>query len=36
MSARAEDFNALSDTLYTWSVYEPAVKCEIGCAARSR
>ena len=33
MSARAEEFHALSDTLYYWSVYEPAVKCEIGCTA---
>jgi glyoxylase-like metal-dependent hydrolase (beta-lactamase superfamily II) len=33
MTAHAEEFQALSDTLYHWSVYEPAVKCEIGCAA---
>lgn len=33
MSAHAEEFQALSDTLYHWSIYEPAVKCEIGCAA---
>src|SRR5271170_2446907 len=33
MSARAEDFQALSETLYHWSVYEPTVKCEIGCTA---
>jgi glyoxylase-like metal-dependent hydrolase (beta-lactamase superfamily II) len=31
--ARADEFHALSDTLYHWSVYEPSVKCEIGCAA---
>ncbi len=28
--AHADEFHALSDTLYHWSVYEPAVKCEIG------
>ena len=33
MSAHADEFQALSDTLYHWSVFEPAVKCEIGCAA---
>jgi glyoxylase-like metal-dependent hydrolase (beta-lactamase superfamily II) len=33
MSAHADEFQALSDTLYHWSVYEPEVKCEIGCAA---
>jgi glyoxylase-like metal-dependent hydrolase (beta-lactamase superfamily II) len=33
MPAHALEFQALSDTLYYWSVYEPAVKCEIGCAA---
>lgn len=33
MSAKADEFQALSDTLYHWSVFEPAVKCEIGCAA---
>ena len=33
MAAHAEEFQALSDTLRYWSVYEPAVKCEIGCAA---
>jgi glyoxylase-like metal-dependent hydrolase (beta-lactamase superfamily II) len=31
--ARAEEFQILSDTLRYWSVYEPSVKCEIGCAA---
>jgi glyoxylase-like metal-dependent hydrolase (beta-lactamase superfamily II) len=30
---QADEFQALSDTLYYWSVYEPSVKCEIGCAA---
>ena len=33
MTARADEFHALSDTLYHWSVYDPAVKCEIGCTA---
>lgn len=33
MTARAEEFQVLGDTLYHWSVYEPAVKCEIGCTA---
>jgi len=33
MTTHADEFQALSDTLYHWSVYEPAVKCEIGCAA---
>ncbi len=33
MPAHADEFQALSDTLYHWSVYEPAVKCEIGCVA---
>src|ERR1700677_3929866 len=33
MPARADDFQALSDSLYHWAVYEPAVKCEIGCTA---
>jgi glyoxylase-like metal-dependent hydrolase (beta-lactamase superfamily II) len=33
MPAHADEFQVLSDTLYYWSVYEPSVKCEIGCAA---
>ena len=33
MPAHADEFQALSDSLYHWSVYEPAVKCEIGCVA---
>jgi len=33
MPAQADEFHALSDTLYHWSVYEPDVKCEIGCTA---
>jgi glyoxylase-like metal-dependent hydrolase (beta-lactamase superfamily II) len=33
MSIQADEFHALSDTLYHWSVYDPTVKCEIGCTA---
>lgn len=33
MPTHADEFQALSDTLYHWSVYDPAVKCEIGCTA---
>ena len=33
MTARADEYQQLSDTLYHWSVYEPSVKCEIGCTA---
>jgi len=33
MTTHAEEFQALSDTLYHWSVYAPDVKCEIGCTA---
>jgi glyoxylase-like metal-dependent hydrolase (beta-lactamase superfamily II) len=33
MTTHADEFQALSDTLYHWSVYEPALKCEIGCTA---
>ncbi len=33
MPAHADEFQALSDTLYHWSVFEPAVKCEIGCSS---
>ena len=33
MTTQADEFQALSDTLYHWSVYDPAVKCEIGCTA---
>src|SRR5271156_5722381 len=33
MTTHADEFQTLSDTLYHWSVYDPAVKCEIGCAA---
>jgi glyoxylase-like metal-dependent hydrolase (beta-lactamase superfamily II) len=33
MTTHADEFQALSDTLYHWSVFDPAIKCEIGCAA---
>jgi glyoxylase-like metal-dependent hydrolase (beta-lactamase superfamily II) len=33
MTSQAAEFQALSDTLCHWSVYEPSVKCEIGCTA---
>ena len=33
MTTHADEFQALSDSLYHWSVYEPSVKCEIGCTA---
>jgi glyoxylase-like metal-dependent hydrolase (beta-lactamase superfamily II) len=33
MPAHAEEFQALSDTVFHWSVHEPSVKCEIGCTA---
>jgi glyoxylase-like metal-dependent hydrolase (beta-lactamase superfamily II) len=33
MHAQAAEVDALSDTIVCWSVYEPAVKCEIGCTA---
>jgi glyoxylase-like metal-dependent hydrolase (beta-lactamase superfamily II) len=33
MTTHADEFQALSDTLYHWSVYDPACKCEIGCTA---
>jgi glyoxylase-like metal-dependent hydrolase (beta-lactamase superfamily II) len=32
-TTKAEEFHALSDTLYHWAVYDPGVKCEIGCTA---
>ena len=31
--AQADEIQVLSDRLRYWSVYEPAVKCEIGCCA---
>ena len=33
MTTQADEFQALSDTVYHWSVYDPSVKCEIGCTA---
>lgn len=33
MTTHADEFQALSDTLYHWSVYDPAIKCEMDCAA---
>ena len=33
MTTHADEFQALSETLYYWSVFEPIVKCEIGCTA---
>jgi glyoxylase-like metal-dependent hydrolase (beta-lactamase superfamily II) len=33
MTTHADEFQALSDTVYHWSVYEPSVKCEVGCTA---
>jgi len=33
MPTHADEFQALSDTLYHWSVYDPAIKCEMGCTA---
>ena len=33
MTAHADEFQAISDTLYHWAVYEPSVMCEIGCIA---
>jgi glyoxylase-like metal-dependent hydrolase (beta-lactamase superfamily II) len=30
---QADEFQTLGDGIYYWSVYEPSVKCEIGCAA---
>jgi hypothetical protein len=33
MTTRAEEFQALSDTLYHWSFYDPAIKCEMATTA---
>jgi glyoxylase-like metal-dependent hydrolase (beta-lactamase superfamily II) len=33
MSSQADEFQILGDGVYHWSIYEPSVKCEIGCAA---
>jgi glyoxylase-like metal-dependent hydrolase (beta-lactamase superfamily II) len=33
MTSQAAEFQKLSDAVCVWSVYEPTVKCEIGCTA---
>jgi glyoxylase-like metal-dependent hydrolase (beta-lactamase superfamily II) len=33
MNSQAAEFHKLNDTTCVWSVYEPSVKCEIGCTA---
>jgi glyoxylase-like metal-dependent hydrolase (beta-lactamase superfamily II) len=33
MTSQAAEFQMLSDAVCVWSVYEPSVKCEIGCTA---
>lgn len=33
MSAHAEEFQALSDSLFHWSYFNPQVKCEVGTTA---
>ena len=33
MTAHADEFQTLSDTLFHWSFFEPSLKCDIGCAA---
>jgi glyoxylase-like metal-dependent hydrolase (beta-lactamase superfamily II) len=33
MTAHADEFQALSDTLFYWSCYEPSCKCDLGSAA---
>jgi glyoxylase-like metal-dependent hydrolase (beta-lactamase superfamily II) len=33
MTSQAAEFQMLSDVVCVWSVYEPSVKCEIGCTA---
>jgi glyoxylase-like metal-dependent hydrolase (beta-lactamase superfamily II) len=33
MTAHADEFQALSENVFHWSVYAPSVKCEIGCTA---
>ena len=33
MTTHADEFQALSESLYHWSVYDPSVKCEIGYTA---
>jgi len=33
MTSQAAEFQMVSDAVCVWSVYEPSVKCEIGCTA---
>jgi len=33
MTSQAAEFQMLSEAVCVWSVYEPSVKCEIGCTA---
>jgi glyoxylase-like metal-dependent hydrolase (beta-lactamase superfamily II) len=33
MTACADELQAVSDSLYHWSVYDPAIKCELGSIA---
>ena len=33
MTSQAAEFQMLNDAVCVWSVYEPSVKCEIGCTA---
>ena len=33
MTAHADEFQAVDDTLYHWSFFAPNLKCEIGCTA---
>jgi glyoxylase-like metal-dependent hydrolase (beta-lactamase superfamily II) len=33
MTAHADEFQSLRESLFYWSVYAPSLKCEIGCAA---
>ncbi len=33
MTSKAEEFHDFGDGIYHWAVYDPELKCEIGCAA---
>jgi len=33
MTTHADEFQAVSDTLYHWSFFAPSLKCEVGCTA---
>jgi len=33
VTAHADEFQAISESLYHWSVFNPEVKCEVGCTA---